>query len=153
MRVSLVFSALFLIGLHGASFIKILIILSINYMIAKVFRGSRWGPTLTWVFNGLVLFANERYAGYRFGDVLPALGFLVSSDSYWIWVLWALFVQDSYRGFYPRWHISFNITMLRLVSFNMDYYWSYCTQSEPKVSMFSSKHWELHVNTNDKTGP
>jgi hypothetical protein len=29
-----------------------------------------------------------------------------------------------FPGVYPRWHVSFNITMLRLVSFNMDYFWA-----------------------------
>ena len=32
--------------------------------------------------------------------------------------------KDNIPGVYPRWHISFNITMLRLVSFNLDYYWA-----------------------------
>jgi hypothetical protein len=74
---NLVFSALLLIGLHGASSIKILIILTINYVIAKSCKGSKLGPLLTWVFNGAVLFANDRYNGYRFGDLSPALLFLV----------------------------------------------------------------------------
>ena len=78
--VTLCFAALFLIGLHGASIIKILIILTINYTIAKSCRGSRWGPTFTWVFNALVLFANERYSGYRYGELLPALSLLVRPD-------------------------------------------------------------------------
>ncbi|KAF8224335.1 MBOAT-domain-containing protein [Tricholoma matsutake] len=118
MPVTLFFSALFIIGLHGASIIKILIILTINYIIGKVCHGSRWGPTLTWLFNCLVLFANEKCDGYRYGDLLPALGFL-----------------DSYPGFYPRWHISFNITMLRLISFNMDYYWTCRSAAEPKMDL------------------
>jgi len=33
-----------------------------------------------------------------------------------------------YRGVYPRWHVSFNITMLRLISFSMDHYWA-CNDS------------------------
>ncbi|KAF5379735.1 hypothetical protein D9615_005789 [Tricholomella constricta] len=106
-RYNLVCSALFLIGLHGASLIKILLILTINFLIARLCRGSKAGPVLTWVFNGAVLFANDRYNGYRFGDILPSLS-----------------VLDSYQGAYARWHIVFNLTMLRLVSFNMDYYWA-----------------------------
>ncbi|KAI9854879.1 MAG: glycerol transporter, partial [Pleopsidium flavum] len=31
---------------------------------------------------------------------------------------------DAYGGLIPRWEILFNITVLRLVSFNLDYYWS-----------------------------
>jgi hypothetical protein len=33
-------------------------------------------------------------------------------------------LQDSWGGVYPRWHVSFNITMLRLVSFSIDYHWA-----------------------------
>ncbi|KAF9268566.1 MBOAT-domain-containing protein [Marasmius fiardii PR-910] len=100
-------SLLFLAGLHGTSIIKILLILMVNYTIAKVCKSSKISPVLTWTFNGLVLFMNDRYHGYRFGDILPSLEIL-----------------DAFSGFHPRWHIGFNITMLRLVSFNMDYYWS-----------------------------
>lgn len=43
--------------------------------------------------------------------------------------------QDSFKGVYPRWHIIFNMSMLRLISFNMDFYWSYHS-SEKEVCMF-----------------
>jgi len=66
-----------------------------------------------------VLFLNERYRGYRFGDVIPALGYL-----------------DTIQGAYPRWHVSFNITMLRLVSFSMDYYWA-CQPQTPEDTGFA----------------
>lgn len=36
-----------------------------------------------------------------------------------------LFTQDDYGGLLPRWHISYNISMLRLISFNMEYYWAW----------------------------
>ncbi|KAG6861629.1 hypothetical protein C0995_014068 [Termitomyces sp. Mi166 len=104
---NLFFSVLFLLGLHGTSFFKILIILSLNYSIACFCDGKKAGPVLTWVFNAAVLFANDRFNGYRYGDILPSLE-----------------VLDSYQGAYSRWHIVYNLTMLRLVSFNMDYYWS-----------------------------
>ncbi|KAF8071525.1 MBOAT, membrane-bound O-acyltransferase family-domain-containing protein [Lyophyllum atratum] len=113
-RYNLVCSLLLLFGLHGTSTLKILAILGVNYLIARLGGGSKVGPVLTWVFNGAVLFANDRYGGYRFGDVLPSLG-----------------VLDAYQGAYARWHIMFNLTMLRLVSFNMDYYWA-CSASDFK---------------------
>ncbi|CAE7098754.1 unnamed protein product [Rhizoctonia solani] len=98
----MVFSLLMLTGLHGTSALKILAILAANYWIAMLKI-----PALTWIFNGAVLFASNWYEGFRFGDVHGALASL-----------------DNLPGFYPRWHISFNITMLRLLSFNMDYYWA-----------------------------
>ncbi|KAI6099795.1 MBOAT, membrane-bound O-acyltransferase family-domain-containing protein [Pisolithus sp. B1] len=91
----------------GSITIKILTILTINYYIGKGLRGSRIGPLLTWIFNAFILFANERNEGYHFASLHPSLAAL-----------------DVFEGLYPRWHISFNITMLRLVSFNMDYYWA-----------------------------
>lgn len=71
------FSILMLLGLHGTSIIKIFAILGINYAIAKYGRGEKWNPLVTWVFNGAVLFANERNSGYRFASIHPALELLV----------------------------------------------------------------------------
>ena len=49
--------------------------------------------------------------------------------------------QDTvFQGAYPRWHILFNITMLRLISFNMDYYWSRTTELESVTAHLNSKH-------------
>ncbi|KAG5342363.1 hypothetical protein C0989_002836 [Termitomyces sp. Mn162] len=42
-----------------------------------------------------------------------------------------LFFSDGYQGAYSRWHIVYNLTMLRLVSFNIDYYWA-CNTSTSK---------------------
>ncbi|KAI0791177.1 MBOAT, membrane-bound O-acyltransferase family-domain-containing protein [Abortiporus biennis] len=103
----LLFSIVMLFGLCGTSAFKIFIILTFNYYIGKLSAGSRLGPIFTWLFNISILFANERYSGYHFTMIHPSLQFL-----------------DNIQGVYPRWHINFNITMLRLVSFNMDYYWA-----------------------------
>jgi hypothetical protein len=113
-----------LLALHGASILKILLILSFNFAIAKCCGGSRLGPILTWVFNGAVLFANERHSGYLFHSIHPSLGSLVSYKINLGKCPFMLWIQDGFRGVYPRWHISFNVTMLRLVSFSMDYYWA-----------------------------
>ncbi|KAG8212850.1 MBOAT, membrane-bound O-acyltransferase family-domain-containing protein [Butyriboletus roseoflavus] len=110
---TLLFAILYLIGLHGTSTIKIFIILTANYCIGKSLARSRAGPIITWIFNFLILFANERNEGYLFSSLHPDLAPL-----------------DIFKGLYPRWQISFNITMLRLVSFNMDYHWA-CTLPHP----------------------
>ncbi|KAJ3483605.1 hypothetical protein NLI96_g6202 [Meripilus lineatus] len=70
------FSVLFLLGLHGTSIIKVFIIISINYSIAKYLGPSKLSPVLTWVFNGAILFANETYSGYKFASIHPSLGLL-----------------------------------------------------------------------------
>ncbi|KAF8442088.1 MBOAT, membrane-bound O-acyltransferase family-domain-containing protein [Boletus edulis BED1] len=109
------FAILYLIGLHGTSTLKIFIILTANYHIGKYFAGSRACLIITWIFNFLILFANEWNEGYLFSSLHPDLAPL-----------------DAFRGIFPRWQISFNITTLRLVSFNMDYYWA-CTLPYPPV--------------------
>jgi D-alanyl-lipoteichoic acid acyltransferase DltB (MBOAT superfamily) len=118
----LLFSALYLTGLHGTSVFKIMSILTANYWVAKTSRGSRMGPLLTWIFNVLILFANETYGGYRYASFHPSLE-----------------VLDAFGGIYPRWHISFNITMLRLISFNMDYYWAYNSRGGENLSSTSTE--------------
>ncbi|CAG8540046.1 22521_t:CDS:2, partial [Racocetra persica] len=73
-----------------------------------VFEGSIANPIITWIFNLGVLFLNETYGNYGFENLNKDLAFL-----------------DSNRGLITRWDVTFNICMLRLVSFNMDYYWSF----------------------------
>ena len=122
-------SVVMILALHGTSALKVLAIVSANYVIAKACRGSRAGPALTWMFNAAVLFLNERYHGYRFGDILPGLEYLVRLSFFSCCVYVTHDSQDTIQGAYPRWHVSFNITMLRLVSFSMDYYWACQPQS------------------------
>lgn len=66
-----------LFGLHGASALKILIIISINYLISRYAGGSAISPFFLWAFNVLVLFANETYSGYRFASLHSSLEFMV----------------------------------------------------------------------------
>ncbi|RAL67864.1 hypothetical protein DID88_008590 [Monilinia fructigena] len=82
-------------------------------------------PAATWIFNIGILFANELSDGYRFTSIAQYIspkgeaglqnGALLHS-----WAEW----MDSYSGIVPRWEILFNLTVLRLISFNLDYYWS-----------------------------
>ncbi|KAH9070808.1 hypothetical protein EDB83DRAFT_2368449 [Lactarius deliciosus] len=93
--------------LHSASIIKVLIILSANYGLAKATGGTRFAVPVTWLFNGGVLLANEWCGGYAFASLHSGFTFL-----------------DSWRGVYPRWHVGFDITILHLVSFSIDYHWA-----------------------------
>ncbi|KTW26458.1 hypothetical protein T552_02937 [Pneumocystis carinii B80] len=102
-----IFSFIFLIILHGTGIIKIYIIAYINYSISRIFSKSKLNPILTWFFNVGILFLNDIYKGYLFGSFYHKLSFL-----------------DRYNGFVPRWQIYFNTTILRFISYNLDYYWS-----------------------------
>ncbi|KAF8339791.1 MBOAT-domain-containing protein [Cantharellus anzutake] len=93
--------------LHGASALKILGILILNYLLTKSSAGQRYGVYVAWSFNIFILFANKHYDGYRFESLHASLAFL-----------------DAFRGVYPRWSISFNVTILRLISFGLDFNWA-----------------------------
>ncbi|KAI8057108.1 glycerol transporter [Syncephalis plumigaleata] len=110
----LVSSAVFMVIISGSNLIKILLIISINYAIAKIGKGTRWNPIITWIFNLTVLLFNDQFEGYRYGGISSAFEFL-----------------DNHRGLMPRWEIHFKFAMLRMVSFNMDYYW--CCQNKEQT--------------------
>jgi len=71
-------SLLMLTILHGASILKVLFILAVNYVLCKVTGGTRLAIPATWLFNGGVLLANKWYEGYAFANLHPGFEFLVS---------------------------------------------------------------------------
>lgn len=120
------FSVLFLLALHGFSALKVLLILYINYTLATRVK-KEYVPVATWFFNIGILFANELGKGYLYSDfanlILPwsaSLEAPAEQDPKGNWGT----VLDSYGGLIPRWEILFNVTVLRLISFNFDYVWS-----------------------------
>ncbi|KAK4152238.1 putative glycerol transporter protein [Chaetomidium leptoderma] len=114
------FAVIYLVALHGFSAVKILTILAINYKLATGLP-KKYIPPVTWVFNICILFANEICKGFKFRDMaLLATGTPVDTNMLVALGEWL----DSYGGIMRRWEILFNITVLRLVSFNLDYYWS-----------------------------
>jgi hypothetical protein len=116
------FALIFLAALHGFSAVKILGILSINYLIAT--RTPRvYLPTVTWVFNIGTLFANELLHGYPFSKIANMLSFGSQQGSDAALSSWGSWL-DAHSGLVSRWEVLFNITILRLISFNLDYYWS-----------------------------
>ena len=119
----LYFAVVYLFALHGSSAFKVLLILYVNFTLATRLK-HHYVPTATWAFNIGILFANELCKGYPYAGLARLLqpwsdvAEPHSSSSDWGSYL------DSYGGLIPRWEILFNITVLRLISFNLDYYWS-----------------------------
>ena len=120
------FNILFLLALHGFSALKVLLILYINYTLATRLR-KEYVPVATWIFNIGILFANELGHGYPYSDIaqviLPGSASAEASVEQNSKGNWGT-VLDSYGGLIPRWEILFNVTVLRLISFNFDYIWS-----------------------------
>ncbi|KAK7204414.1 MBOAT, membrane-bound O-acyltransferase family-domain-containing protein [Myxozyma melibiosi] len=106
------FAAIFLSALHGVSVLKIVAIYSINYSFTR-YLPSKSGMISTWIFCIAILFLNEMYEGYKFGSLLPVLG-----------------VLDGYCGLLPRWDVNFNFSILRMISYNYDYYQSLATPTD-----------------------
>jgi hypothetical protein len=119
------FALIFLAALHGFSSFKVVLILYINYCIATKLP-KQYIVGATWTFNVATLFANELGNGYKYTKIEELIspyfgqGTLEGEKSGLTWGPWL----DSYGGIMPRWEILFNITVLRLISFNLDYYWS-----------------------------
>jgi hypothetical protein len=80
------FAFILLVALHGFSSAKILLILYLNFSIARKLP-QKYIPLATWVFNIGILFANEIYGGYSYGKIINALSFqgstTTSTSSIW----------------------------------------------------------------------
>ncbi len=94
---NLVFSICFIAALFGSSALKILIILSINYFISK---SAKFGVAFSWIFCISILFLNDHFKGYSLGPL------------------------ENFRGLGLRWTVTFNFTILRMISFSMDRNWA-----------------------------
>ncbi|KAF2459504.1 glycerol:H+ symporter [Lineolata rhizophorae] len=117
------FAMIFLVALHGISSLKVLGILFINYKLATRLPRA-YVPSAAWIFNIGVLFANELSEGYRLAKlstfIVPAAAGSGEISSTQAWAHWA----DGFGGLISRWEVLFNITVLRLISFDLDFYWS-----------------------------
>lgn len=102
-----VFTVIFVVVLHGFNVFKLLAISTANYGLTTTLGSSRISTFVIWAFNVLTLFAVHYYDGFQYGDIAESLRWM-----------------DDWTGLLPRWQINFNISMLRLVSFALDYHWS-----------------------------
>jgi protein-cysteine N-palmitoyltransferase HHAT len=132
-----IFAFIFLIALHGFSAFKVLLILYVNYSLTTGLP-RKYVPVVTWVFNVGILFANELCQGYRFKPMAsfitpPAFEKDLNAVDP-ILVQWGEWL-DSYGGLMSRWEVLFNITILRLVSFNLDHYWSYDKRNASSIEV------------------
>lgn len=79
------FTTCFIVALHGVNTLKILLILLINYGLAKTLAGhKRIAPLFIWAFNVgtlAVVHWNDGFQWHKFGH--GQLGWLVSSGPYW----------------------------------------------------------------------
>ena len=116
-RVSLylIFSLIMLTILHGASVLKVLVILSSNYALAMATSGLRFAVPVTWLFKFNAGGLSQRmvrrlcFCEFAFWVRIPVMPCTLAFRCRLIVICF----QDTWRGVYPRWHINFNITMLQ----------------------------------------
>lgn len=144
------FALLFLLVLHGFSAVKVLIILYANYKIVTCLP-KRYVPAATWLFNIGILFANELCHGYPFASIAEMVATWEGSadagaSSAIMWGKWL----DAHGGLMSRWDILFNLTVLRLISYNFDYYWSLDTHAGSPIEVFAPQAPAMQSNAPKK---
>ena len=104
-----VLGVVFVSALHGINALKLFLIAVGNYRLVRlgVRLPRRLATVLVWLYNAGMLFVVFYTSGLPFESV----------SSSWAWL-------DAYTGLLPRWWISFNFGMLRLVSFALDALWA-----------------------------
>ncbi|KAF4663102.1 hypothetical protein FOL47_005901 [Perkinsus chesapeaki] len=74
----------------------------------------KWVPAVMWLVNMTFLIAVRYYDGFRFGAIAS----------------WLSFLDD--WGQSQRWQIMYNMVMLRMISYSMDYYWAVRDHPSPQ---------------------
>lgn len=143
------FGLIFLTVLHGISALKVILILMVNYRIGRKLPRS-YIPAVTWIFNITILFANELCEGYQFKRIASLLVTeSASAGNDGSALIRLAQTLDNFGGIMPRWEVLFKITVLRLISFNMDYYWSLGYPSSSPIEVGSLVTEWLPVSSHD----
>ncbi|CEP62426.1 membrane-bound O-acyltransferase family protein LALA0_S05e05380g [Lachancea lanzarotensis] len=122
----LIFGLIFLFAAHGVSALRVLTHLMINFTIARSLRRKpRVAKVLTWAYGIGSLFINDNYRKYPFGNILSILSPL----------------DSSFTGIIERWDVFYNFTLLRMLSFDMDFLekWEEITQGQNNATQTQPK--------------
>ncbi|CAK9681177.1 unnamed protein product [Candida parapsilosis] len=96
----LVFGIVFLMGAHGVNVIKICFHLGLNYIIGRYITDKKVAIWATWIYGVSTLFLNDWYGMHKYG--IPLL-------------------DSSFKGIIERWDVFYNFSLLRMISYNLDY--------------------------------
>lgn len=119
--------------MHGFNLIKILVLVLANYALSRRVKGSRYATAFSWLFVGAALVASEKTSGFqgwlpqalvRLLPFFPCLSLFLRRITHRCIERLRVLPQEKHSGLLPRWHINFNITALRLLSFSLDAHWA-----------------------------
>ena len=96
----------FLVAAHGANSLRILLHMGVMFVGVRLLRKHRHAATaFTWCYGIGALFLNDRYRTVPFASVASVLAPL----------------DSAFKGIIPRWDVFFNFSLLRIISYNLDY--------------------------------
>lgn len=94
------FGLFFLFVAHGTNSVKIVMHLLVSYAIGRFVPSKNAAVAATWIYGILTLFLNDQFRNVLFG---------------------VLFLDSGFKGIVARWDVFFNFTLLRMISYNLDY--------------------------------
>lgn len=84
----------------------------IFYLVVQHLHRSKIFPYIIWSLSLLVLFCNEKFDGYSFLWIDPESKF------------WYRLDRNLHEDSMIRWHVVFNMCILKIISYGMDKHWS-----------------------------
>lgn len=105
---SIASSVVFLAVMHGYHAVFPVVLVCVSYSVGHLTKGTRWALPCTWATAILFIWIKEYYHG-------------AISYKHLVWD--QLAGLDTQRGLHP-WRLSFNLAILRIVSFNVDLHWA-----------------------------
>ena len=82
------FNVVLMAILHGTNAIKVLSIVFGNFLVSRWATSGKTGArgkagiAAIWIYNVAIIFANDYFQGYRFGDISERFDFMVSGDDF-----------------------------------------------------------------------
>mmetsp|Transcript_26877 Transcript_26877/g.58609 ORF Transcript_26877/g.58609 Transcript_26877/m.58609 type:complete len:573 (-) Transcript_26877:1835-3553(-) len=98
-------SLIFVTYLHGSCMLFVLGLSLFNFILCHAVAGRMFAPAFIWGFNCGALVFVRLHNGFQFSAIHPSLTPL-----------------DYTRGIF-RWHICYNMVVLKMISFGMDLHW------------------------------
>jgi D-alanyl-lipoteichoic acid acyltransferase DltB (MBOAT superfamily) len=140
-RVRIVFylftSFVFVTYMYEMNAIFPILVASVNYLIGSRLKHSKWQPLLTWIFNIAVLVTSDYYSGYGM--------FAIRFFSFFGTKTRFLYLRNAGK---VDWSTYFNITLCRLISYNIDLRNTYLKmQNQESADTFSSSSSNKDVST------
>lgn len=106
LRFDFIFGLIFLFAAHGVNSLRILTHMIVMFSLVHILkRHRRWATAATWIYGIGSLFLNDKYRYVPFESYCSLLAPL----------------DSAFKGIIPRWDVFFNFSLLRIISYNLDY--------------------------------